>query len=274
MDRPAKVDLFKHLAELRQRLMRVAWALMAGTALGYWQSSRALVWLTRPLVHLYRAQALPPTGGPLNIAPPADPSMAHQAMPLRRFIYTGLTEAFLTHLKMALFVGLLVAAPVIAYQVWQFVRPALPQRARAFYAGLISLAPGLFAAGAGLAYGVICPKAWAFFLSFEETSNLGIPLHFEAKLSDYVALTLKLMMGFGVAFQVPIAMALAVSTGWVQLDTLRRGRKYAFLIITIVAAIATPPDLISPLGLMIPVYGLYELTLWGLRWVETRSDRI
>ena len=242
------LEIWDHLIELRKRLLYCLWALVIGCCVSYFFSEFILKILARPLVSLL-----------------AD----RQG---RRFIYTSLTEAFAVHLKIALLGGCVLSCPVWAFQIWRFLAPALYQKEKSFYQWIFALTPLFFIAGACMAYFVVCPCAWEFFLSFESSKVLGIPLQFEAKISEYLGTTLKLMMTFGIGFQLPVVLSCLVVMRIVSLDVLQKGRKYAFLLITVVAAILTPPDLISPLGLMIPVYGLYEGTLLWLRWILKKGD--
>lgn len=232
-----RMSLVTHLAELRRRLSWCLGVFSLGFVGCYTFSKTLLYYFARPLTTL-----LP---------------MQEEG---RRFIYTGLAEAFLTHLKIGLFGAAVFSFPFWAYQVWRFISPGLYGYERPLYRSLFTLMPLLFLAGAGLCYGLVCPWAWSFFLSFE-TMDAGLPLQFEARISEYIALTIKLMTVFGLGFQIPVILGLGIAFRWLSLDTLKRHRKYAFLIITIIAAIITPPDLISPLCLMIPVYGLYELSI-------------
>lgn len=242
MELPRMV-LFDHLVELRRRLLWSMAAFVVLTCLSYIFAEEILGWLTRPLSDLFTGQAG------------------------RRFIYTGLTEAFLTYLKAACFSGICLSLPVWSYQIWRFIAPGFYQQERTQYRLFFLFSPVLFFLGVALAYTVICPLAWKFFLSFE-SAHLSVPLQFEARISEYVALMLKLMTVFGLGFQLPIVLALCVAFRLVRLQTLKAYRKYAFLIITVVAALITPPDLISPISLIVPMYALYEITLWCLQRFE------
>lgn len=235
--------LFDHLVELRSRLFWSFGTFFVALGVAYPFSERILGYLARPLTQLFLNQQG------------------------RRFIYTHLSEAFMAYLKTAFFTACLLACPIWAYHIWQFVKPALLPHERRFYQVIFLMIPLLFMGGAALAYYGICPMAWRFFLSFEATKFLDIPMQFEAKISEYLGLTLKLMTTFGLSFQLPILLSILVAFKVLHIETLKKGRKYAFLIMTIIAAIITPPDLISPFGLILPVYGLYELTLLWLSWV-------
>jgi sec-independent protein translocase protein TatC len=230
--------LLEHLLELRKRLVYSLLALGLAIGLCYPLAPTLFQFLTDPLW-----QAMGADEG-------------------RRLIYTGLTEAFLTYLKLAFFAGFIVAFPYLLWQAWMFVGPGLyDHEKRAIWPALIA-SPLLFLAGASLAYYVVCPWAWKFFLSFEmPPSPNGLSLQLEARMSEYLSLIMKLIMAFGVCFQLPLILVGLAKLGVISLQSLQRNRKYAFLIIVVVAAVITPPDIISPLSLIIPLYTLYEISI-------------
>lgn len=232
----------EHLIELRKRLLYALLALGVGIAICY------------PLApHLFKIlcdslwQAMGEETG-------------------RRLIYTGLTEAFLTYLKLAFFGGFILAFPMILWQLWLFVGPGLYAHEKTMIWPFLITSPLLFLMGASLAYFVVCPWAWQFFLSFEmPVVPDGLSLQLEARMSEYLALIIKLILAFGLCFQLPLVLVGLAKIGVISLESLERKRKYAFLIIVVVAAIITPPDIISPLSLIIPLYTLYEISIGLLR---------
>jgi sec-independent protein translocase protein TatC len=160
------------------------------------------------------------------------------------------------------FGGFILTFPFIVWQLWLFVGPGLYDHERRAIWPFLLTSPLLFLMGASLAYYVVCPWAWQFFLSFEmRASSTGLSLQLEARMSEYLALIMKLIMAFGICFQLPLFILGLFKLGIISLETLKRQRKYAFLIIVIVAAIITPPDIISPLGLILPLYALYEISI-------------
>jgi sec-independent protein translocase protein TatC len=167
-----------------------------------------------------------------------------------------------TYLKLAFFGGFILTFPFILWQLWLFVGPGLYDHERRAIWPFLLTSPLLFLMGASLAYYVVCPWAWQFFLSFEmPASSTGLSLQLEARMSEYLALIIKLIMAFGLCFQLPLFILGLFKLGIISLEMLKRQRKYAFLIIVIVAAIITPPDIISPLSLIIPLYALYEISI-------------
>jgi sec-independent protein translocase protein TatC len=239
--------LLEHLIELRRRLIYIFLALGCGVAVSYPLAPALFHFLTEPLVQVMG-------GG-------------------RRLIYTGLTEAFLTYLKLSFFSGFVLSLPFILWQGWFFIAPGLYPREKKVFFLLALASPLLFISGAALAYYVICPMAWKFFLSFEiPPSSDGVSLQLEARMSEYLSLILKLILAFGICFQLPLILMGLHKIGLVTLTTLRTNRKYAFLIIVIIAAIMTPPDIISPLGLIIPLYALYEISILLIKFSLRKQD--
>jgi len=230
--------LLEHLIELRRRLIYALLALGLGVGICYPLSPTLFQFLTEPLWH----------------------AMGEEEG--RRLIYTGLTEAFLTYLKIAFFGGFLLTFPFILWQLWLFVGPGLYAHERKAIWPFLLASPLLFLMGASLAYYVVCPWAWQFFLSFEmPASSTGLSLQLEARMGEYLSLMIKLIIAFGLCFQLPLLILGLSHLGVLSLESLERKRKYAFLSIVVVAAIITPPDIISPLSLIIPLYALYEISI-------------
>ncbi|MBA3814216.1 MAG: twin-arginine translocase subunit TatC [Alphaproteobacteria bacterium] len=232
----------EHLIELRLRLMYALLALSVGVVVCYPMAPHIFKFLCEPLW-----QAMGEETG-------------------RRLIYTGLTEAFLTYLKLAFFGGFILAFPLIFWQFWLFIGPGLYRHEKALIWPFLITSPLLFFMGASLAYYVVCPWAWQFFLSFEmPVPTNGLSLQLEARMSEYLSLIIKLILAFGLCFQLPLVILGFANMGIISLTSLERKRKYAFLTIVVVAAIITPPDIISPLSLIIPLYTLYEISIGLLK---------
>lgn len=237
--------LLVHLFELRNRLLWVVGMFAFTTAIAYVYAADIYGFLTQPLAHLHSTTQ-------------------------RRLIYTGLTEAFTTYLRVALFAGGLASVPMMLWQTWRFIAPGLyPAERRAVLPFFIA-APLLFIAGAALAFYGVIPLAWDFFLSFEtqQPSN-GLPIVLEARVAEYLSLTMTLIFAFGLAFQLPIVLGLLGRLGVVQAAQLAAFRKWAVVIILIIAAILTPPDILSQTALAIPLYCLYEMSIWLVRVQKT-----
>lgn len=240
--------IWQHLVELRRRLIYSLIIFMVAFVISYMFSENILGYLTKPLTSLF------------------DQKIG------RRFIYTSLTEAFVAYIKASLFAACILSIPFVSFQLWRFISPALYSNEKRIYRGAFFMIPVLFIAGSAMAYYVVCPVAWKFFLSFESSKILSVPLQFEAKISEYLGVTLKMMMVFGFGFQLPIILIGLVAFGLLSVKDLQKGRKYAFLVITIIAAVLTPPDLISPIGLIMPVYALYEGALLWLSFLYPKQN--
>jgi sec-independent protein translocase protein TatC len=180
----------------------------------------------------------------------------------RHMIFTGVTEAFITHLKIAAFCGFFLALPIIASQVWLFVAPALYHKERKLFVVILLLTPVLFAVGALFAYKVVLPLAFKYFLSFEQTKDTTLPLLLEARLCEYFSFVLRLIWAFGLCFELPIVVVVITKLNLVSIDKLKKSWRVTVVGIFSVAAVLTPPDILSMLSLAIPLCLLYGVSIW------------
>ena len=245
-DKP--MPLLDHLIELRRRLLWSAVAFFVCFGVCYHFSEQIYSFLVQPLANILEKRGSN-----------------------RRLIFTELTEAFFTYLKVAFFGAAFISFPVVATQVYLFVAPGLYRSEKRAFLPFLLATPFLFVAGAALAYYFVFPAAWTFFLSFESSDGAGgLPVQLEAKVSEYLSLVMKLIFAFGVAFQLPVLLSLLAKVGIVSSKTLKRYRRYAYVGMFIVAAIITPPDVITQTGLAVPLILLYEISIYAAKLVEPK----
>ncbi len=190
----------------------------------------------------------------------------------RRLIFTALQETFLTYLKVSFFTAFFVTCPYILMQVWKFIAPGLYKHEKIAILPYLILTPLLFFLGGMLVYYLIMPLAIKFFLSFESTGiSTNLPIQLEAKVNEYLSLIMKLIFAFGLSFQLPIVLSLLARVGLVDSEFLKERRKYVIVIIFATAALLTPPDPITQIGLAIPLLILYELSIFSVKFIENKK---
>jgi len=190
----------------------------------------------------------------------------------RRLIFTALHETFLTYLKVAFFSAIFVSSPIILTQIWFFIAPGLYKNEKLALLPYLIATPTLFLIGGLLVYYLVMPMAIKFFLTFETTAQFNnLPIQLEAKVNEYLSLIMRLIFAFGISFQLPVLLSLLARVGFVDSIYLRKRRKYVVIIIFIVAAILTPPDPITQIGLGIPLLILYELSILSVSIIEKKN---
>jgi sec-independent protein translocase protein TatC len=236
-----QMPLMDHLLELRKRLIYAVVATLIGFLVCYHFAETIYVFLTQPL-----ADALPPGSA-------------------RSLQYTGLTEVFFTYVKIGLWGGICLAFPIIASQLWMFIAPGLYRNERKAFLPFLLFSPVMFVAGWVVVYFVVFPLAWKFFLSFQilgDQGGNGLDIRFEGRVGEYLDIVMRLLLAFGLAFQLPVLLTLLVRVGILSVATLKKQRRYAIVIVFIVAAVLTPPDAISQVSLAVPMLLLYELAIF------------
>ncbi|MCK5284583.1 MAG: twin-arginine translocase subunit TatC [Alphaproteobacteria bacterium] len=237
--------LSAHLIELRHRLLWTIGVMIFGAAVSFSFVDQIYSFLVQPL-----ADAM--GDGDSN-----------------RLIYTGLTEAFFTYVKVTFFAGIFVTFPVLLWQIWLFIAPGLHKNEKNTILPFIIATPILFFLGGACVYYVVLPMAWPFFLSFQSTGiETALPIQLEARVSEYLDLIMTLIFAFGLCFQLPVLLTLMGKYGLITADTLVKGRKYALIVTFVVAAFLTPPDVISQILLAVPIMGLYEISIILIRYIS------
>jgi sec-independent protein translocase protein TatC len=245
-----RMPLLDHLIELRNRLMWAAAAIIVAFLVCYQFKETIYRFLAYPLAKLLEGQ----TG--------------------RQMIFTGLTEAFFTYVKVSFWAACCIAFPVIAIQVWKFVAPGLYKNEKRAFLPYLCATPILFLMGASLAYFVVIPYAFRFFLSFETPGGPDtLPIVAEPKVNEYLSLVMTLLLAFGTAFQLPVLLTLMARAGIITSQGLINKWRYAVVGMFGVAAVLTPPDVVSQTSLAVPLILLYILSIFSCRYVEKQRAK-
>ena len=244
-----KSSFVEHLTELRSRLVRSIIYLFLFFILCYFFSENIYNFLVKPYAEAVKNDGLD-----------------------RRMIFTALHETFITYLKVAFFAAMFISSPIILTQIWKFVAPGLYKNEKKALLPYLIATPTLFLLGGMLVYYLIMPLAIKFFLTFETSAQLNnLPIQLEAKVNEYLSLIMRLIFAFGISFQLPVLLSLLARVGFIDSKYLRERRKYVIVIIFAVAALLTPPDPITQIGLGIPLLILYELSIFSVSLIEKRK---
>ncbi|MDA0222842.1 MAG: twin-arginine translocase subunit TatC [Proteobacteria bacterium] len=255
----SSAPLIEHLAELRNRLIHSVVAFVIGMVISFTVWNPIFNFLTKPL-----CEAMLTRG--------------HESCGL---ILIKLQEGFFVAISISLLGGLILSFPYIGFQLWRFVAPGLYKKEKNAFLPFLIASPVMFFLGAAFAYYVITPLAFSFFLDFQQPGSVltgkgastGVAaIAFQGSAQEYLNLTIKFIVAFGLCFQLPVLLTLMGKAGLVSASGLRSVRKYAVVAILIVAAIATPPDVVSQVILFIVVYGLYEVSIQLVARVEKKRE--
>lgn len=262
--------LIEHLTELRDRLIKSVIAFIIGMVICFSFGGWVLDFLLMPI----------------------EATMRELGDPNPVMIFTAPQEYFFTLIRISMVFGLGLSSPVIAHQLWRFVAPGLYKNEKAAFLPFVIASPLLFLLGASFAHFVVIPLAMNFFLGFSDASSVfsvfigdkgsdaltaseghrGISIVFQGKVNETLDITLKMIVAFGLCFQLPVLLTLMGKAGLVSATGLRNVRKYAIVGILLLAALVTPPDVMTQLILFVVVYGLYEISIHLVAFVEKKRE--
>ncbi|MBN1932814.1 MAG: twin-arginine translocase subunit TatC [Desulfobacterales bacterium] len=234
MNQDEKIPFTGHLEELRKRLIVCFWAIGVGFCISYVFKEKLFALLSQPLIAVMGAGD--------------------------QLVFTGLPEAFFTYLKVAFLSGLLLSVPVILYQFWMFVAPGLYEKEKRLLVPVVFLSSFFFLGGALFGYFIVFPYGFKFFLGFASEIIRPLP-----SMREYLSFASKLLIAFGLIFELPLVITFLAKLGIVSVEFLKKNRKYALLLFFIVAALITPPDVVTQIMMALPLMVLYEISILGAK---------
>ena len=239
-----KAPLLDHLIELRRRLLWSVVAIAVAFFICLYFARSIFAVLVQPLV----------------------------AAGQGKLIYTDIFEAFFVEVKVAFFAALMISFPVVATQIWRFVAPGLYAKEKKAFLPFLVMTPFFFAAGASFAYFVAMPWALRFLLGFEGQVG-GITQEALPAIGNYLSFSTRFLFGFGVAFLLPVLLMVLERAGIVTREQLAKSRRYAIVVAAAISAVLTPPDVVSMLLMLVPLYALYEFAILAIRVTHWRAAR-
>ena len=248
----SSAPIMEHLVELRTRIIRSLLAFLVTMSASFYFADDLFNFLSLPVINLLESY---------------DQNT--------ELIYTGLQQGFMVHIKISIFSGFLFAFPYISFQLWRFVAPGLYKNEKKAFLPFLISSPLLFLTGAAFAFYVVMPLAFDFLLKFQQNQGDGmveiLKIKYLGSINEYLSLTMAFIVAFGLCFQLPVLLTLLGKVGLISSVGLANFRKYAVVAILIVAALVTPPDVITQIILFSVVYLLYEISIFLVRRVEAEN---
>lgn len=241
MNDDGKIPLTAHLEELRMRLIRSFAAVVVGFLISYAFKEKIFQILIKPLIEVMGTEGT--------------------------LIFTNLPEAFFTYLKVAFLSGIMLATPVILYEFWMFVAPGLYKKEKGALIPIVILSSFFFLGGALFGYFIVFPFGFKFFLGFASDTIKPLP-----SMKEYLALSSKMLIAFGLVFELPLVITFFAKLGIVSVDMLKKSRKYALVLFFAGSAIITPPDVVTQVMMALPLMVLYEISIIGARIFSKKSS--
>lgn len=227
-----KMTIAEHFSELRRRILFVLGFFILAFCFGWWVSPWVQEFITAPLI---------------------------SAWDDAQMLYTGITDALMVKLSLAMLVAIMFTVPVLLFQIWAFIAPGLHKNERDFIVPIFVFSPLLFLCGAAFAFYILFPTVFQFFIELGQTSP--VPAIVMPDVRDYIGFAIGLLKIFGIAFQLPLVLVLLNRVGVLPRARVVAARRYAIVFIVIAAAILTPPDVVSQILLALPMWGLFELSI-------------
>ena len=249
----SSAPIMEHLVELRTRIIRSLIAFLITMSISFYFADDVFNFLSLPIISLLNSYGQN-----------------------TELIYTGLQQGFMVHIKISIFAGFLFAFPFISFQLWRFVAPGMYKNEKKAFLPFLISSPLLFILGAAFAFYVVMPLAFDFLLKFQQNQGDGmvelLKIKYLGSINEYLSLTMAFIIAFGLSFQLPVLLTLLGKVGLVTSAGLASFRKYAAVAILILAALVTPPDVITQIILFSAVYTLYEISIFFVKRVEKESS--